>query len=66
MNSSWLGCVYSRQIAAERKSPACEDPADLNLRWAGAASGKSGSQDEAKKTRPSAQYTANGLASPGH
>ena len=40
-------------IAAERKSPACEEGE------VGDAAGK-------KRTRPLAQYTANGLASPGH
>jgi hypothetical protein len=40
-------------IAAERKSPACEE-------------GEVGDMAGKKRTRPSAQYTANGLASPGH
>jgi hypothetical protein len=40
-------------IAAERKSPACEE-------------GEVGDMSGKKRTRPSAQYTANGLASPGH
>jgi hypothetical protein len=47
-------------IPAERKSPACEDRAHISGRcvW---AFGQSGSR---QKTRPSAQYNANGLASP--
>jgi hypothetical protein len=46
-------------IAAERKSPACEDVAGITAACWGDTAGKKG-------TRPSAQYTANGLASPGH
>ena len=45
MDSSWLRCAYSRQISAQRKSPACENPADW---WVGTTSDKSGGQD----TRP--------------
>src|ERR1700739_2318305 len=51
MDSSWLGAAYSRQIPAKRKSPACENPADLHLRRASAASDKSGSQDKAIKNK---------------
>jgi hypothetical protein len=49
-------------IAAERKSPACEDAAGITA----ACLGEVGDAAGKKRTRPSAQYTANGLASPGH
>jgi hypothetical protein len=51
-----LGGALSRQFAGECNSPACE------TRPIPAGFGRSGDQ----KTRPSAQYDANGLASPGH
>jgi hypothetical protein len=45
MDSSWLGCAYSRQTSAERKSPACENPRDIHLRRVGTALDKSGNHD---------------------
>jgi hypothetical protein len=59
-----LGALVGRRIQqampAERKSSACEAAVDIG------ASICSLSEMSRKKTRPSAQYDANGLASPGH
>jgi hypothetical protein len=52
-----MGIRIQQALPVERKSPACEDRAGT-----GARRGKA----TAQKTRPSAQYDANGLASPGH
>jgi hypothetical protein len=49
-------------IAAERKSPAYEDAAGITAAGLRGGRGTVGK----KRTRPSAQYTANSLASPGH
>jgi hypothetical protein len=56
------GNRIQQTIAAERKSPACEDAAGIGTE----ALGGDGQSCRKKRTRPSAQYTANGLASPGH
>jgi hypothetical protein len=55
-----VGRLIQQINAAEGKSPACEDPAS--------SADASGISDESgrKKTRPSAQYNANDLASPGY
>jgi hypothetical protein len=60
--STLLESRIQQAIAAERKSPACEDAANIT------AAGLGGDRDPVgqKRTRPSAQYTANSLASPGH
>jgi hypothetical protein len=55
-----VGTLIQQINAAESKSPACEDPA-----LSADASGISGESGR-KKTRPSTQYNANGLASPGY
>ena len=52
-------------IAAERKSPACEDAAGIGSEALGGGQSCRKKRTQ-KRTRPSAQYTANGLASPGH
>jgi hypothetical protein len=54
------GACIQQTNAAEGKSPACEDRAVQGQRargWINPAQ---------EKTRPSAQYTANDLASPGY
>jgi hypothetical protein len=56
------GNRIQQTIAAERKSPACEDAAGIGTE----ALGGGRAILRKKRTRPSAQYTANGLASPGH
>jgi hypothetical protein len=56
------GNRIQQAIAAERKSPACEDAAGTGTE----ALGGGRQFCRKKRTRPSAQYTANGLASPGH
>jgi hypothetical protein len=58
------GNPIQQAIAAERKSPACEDAAGTGTEALGG--GRVGQFCRQKRTRPSAQYTANGLASPGH
>src|SRR5450631_2346998 len=62
------GNRIQQAIAAERKSPACEDAAGIGTE---ARRGRTilpvkGVSAAKKRTRPLAQYTANGLASPGH
>jgi hypothetical protein len=52
-----MGMQIQQALSAERKSPACEDRPRSGT-WRG--------KSNAEKTRPSAQYDANGLASPGH
>jgi hypothetical protein len=51
-----MGTRIQQALPAERKSPACEDRTRSRA-WRGR---------RMQKTRPSAQYDANGLASPGH
>jgi hypothetical protein len=67
MDSSWLGAAYSRQIPAERKSPACENPADFHLRWVDTASDKFGRRDNAiKEQGRQRSIPPTALPSPGH
>jgi hypothetical protein len=60
------GNRIQQTIAAERKSPACEDAAGIGTEALGGESCRERQFCHKKRTRPSAQYTANGLASPGH
>jgi len=53
------GMRIEQAIAAERKSPACEDGREIPRRPSGMTT------PQKEQGRP-AQYNANGLASPGH
>jgi hypothetical protein len=55
------GIRIQQAIAAERKSPACEDMGQIT-----GAEGAVGHDDPPKEQGRPAQYNANGLASPGH